>query len=507
MSDIPIALAIDLGASSGRVIAAELGETQIQLHDVHRFDNAPVLIGKRLHWDVIALWSNIERGLELAAKQYGPRIVSLGVDTWGVDYVLLDRNEDMVGPPFCYRDARTQGAMEKAFQRISRNEIFAESGIQFMPINTLYQLYSMRLEHSPLLDVAEHFLMIPDFIHWLLTGIRTNEFTNASTTQFLNPNKGTWSTKILEALEIPTKLFQNPVQSGTSLGPVRSNIRARTGLSESVQVIVPATHDTGSAVIAVPAEGFALDKPSWCYISSGTWSLMGVELASPILTPECRDLNFTNEGGAHGSVRLLKNIAGLWPFQQCRVAWQRRGRDYHWDQLAQMAMYAPEHQCAIDLEHGMFVAPDDMLDAIDDYLQRTGQAVPSSDAVIARATLESLALRYRVCLGWLEELLGYRLDTIHIVGGGVQNRLLCQMTADACQRPVIAGPIEATALGNVIMQSIALGKFENIEQGRRWLLRMPGMEHYRPGNPGPWDAAALKLEQAQRSIPSDTHAR
>ncbi|MFN6127674.1 MAG: rhamnulokinase [Planctomycetota bacterium] len=494
-----IALAIDLGASSGRVIAAELRGDQIQLHDVHRFENSPIPIGRRLHWNLLQLWQHIERGLTIAAEQYPNRIASIGVDTWGVDYVLLDRNEDLVGPAFCYRDPRTRGKLQRAFDRISRSEIFAETGIQFMEINTAYQLFAMREESSPLLDIAERFLMIPDFFHWLLTGSMVNEFTNASTTQLLRPGAGGWSTRILDALEIPRKLFSEPVQPGTDLGSVRGLVRTRTGLDERTRVVVPATHDTGAAVLAVPAEGFSLSKPNWCYISSGTWSLMGVELDRPILNEKAQRYNFTNEGGAQGSVRLLKNIAGLWPFQQCRASWQRRGKPYDWTTLTTLAAEAKPLQHWIDLEHPMFVAPDDMLDAILDYMNKTGQRMPDSDGAVARATLECLALRYRVCLQWLEDLLGYPLETIHVVGGGVKNQLLCQMTADACNRRVIAGPVEATALGNVISQFLGMQRFESIPSVRKWMRASSVLEVFEPQNPESWTAAAERL--ANNALP------
>lgn len=495
MQSSDVALAIDLGASSGRVIAAELGTDSINLVDVHRFENAPAFVGHRMHWDILRLWNQIEHGITVAAKQYGDRIVSLGVDTWGVDYVLMDHNDDLVGSAICYRDARTSGVMAQAFEKISRAEIFAESGIQFMEINTLYQLYSMRLQNSPLLDAADRLLMIPDFINWIMTGEKVNEATNASTTQMLRPSDGTWSKKIMDALQIPRKLFGPPVQPGTQLGGLRASIRNRTGIGTKPQVIVPATHDTGSAVIAVPANEFAAEKPTWCYISSGTWSLMGVELSHPILTDKCLSLNFTNESGAEGSVRLLKNIAGLWPFQQCRAAWMRRGKTYEWSELAEMARSAPKHQIFLDLDSPSFVAPEDMLEAISQYLRFTEQPTPENDAVIARATLECLALRYKVCLQWLEELLGYRLETIHIVGGGVQNELLCQMTADACQRPVIAGPVEATALGNVVSQMVSLGRFANIAEGRRWLRTQGGIRHYEPRDREEWETAAARMAE------------
>jgi rhamnulokinase len=328
----------------------------------------------------------------------------------------------------------------------------------------------------------------------MLTGEKVNEFTNASTTQMLQPGGGGWSTKVLDRLQIPSKLFGTPVQPGHDLGPVRSHIRSRIGLSEKARTIVPATHDTGAAVLAVPADGFAQSKPNWCYISSGTWSLMGVELSEPRLNAKCAELNFTNEGGANGSVRLLKNIAGLWPLQQCRASWQRRGKPYDWTTLATLATEAKPLQYWMDVQHSSFVAPDDMLDAVLAYMKQTGQTVPSTDGAIARAILEGLAMRYRICLGMLEDLLGYRLETIHIVGGGVRNQLLCQMTADACNRTVVAGPVEATALGNVISQMLALGRFSNVADAREWMRKSSSIEVYHPRRSADWDAALERMK-------------
>ena len=495
MDQPDIALAIDLGASGGRVIAAELRGDMIQLKDVHRFENAPLSVGNRLLWNLLSLWKEVEIGIGKAVDEHRDRIVSLGVDTWGVDYVLLDRNDDLVGPAFCYRDPRTRGMMDHAFKKISRDEIFQETGIQFMEINTLYQLYSMRVENSPILDIADRFLMIPDFFHWMLTGEKVNEFTNASTTQMMQPGGLGWSSKILEKLGIPEKLFRTPVQPGCSLGSVRTQLRNLTGLSQRAKTIVPATHDTGAAVLAVPAKGFSESKPNWCYISSGTWSLMGVELNQPRLNAKCSQLNFTNEGGANGSVRLLKNIAGLWPLQQCRASWQRRGKPYDWTTLATLASEAKPLAHWIDVQNPAFIAPEDMLDAVLAYFRQTGQSTPNTDGAIVRSILESLAMRYRICLGMLEDLLGYSIETIHIVGGGVRNQLLCQMTADACNRTVVAGPVEATALGNVISQMLALGRFKNVGEARAWMLQTSSIDVYEPKSPEAWDDSFNKISE------------
>lgn len=479
-SQPPVHLAIDVGASGGRVLAGAVSDSSVSLEEVHRFENGPRYIGKRLVWNLLDIWEQIQTGLQKAADRYGDQIVSVGADTWGVDYVLLDRNDDLVGPAFCYRDARTFGVMDQAFQKISRDSIFQNTGLQFMELNTAYQLYSMRLENSPLLDVADRFLMIPDFIHWLLCGQSSNEFTNASTTQLLDPQTRTWSAPVLDALTIPKHLFQSPLQPATKLGKLTSRVAQQTHLSEHVEVILPATHDTGSAVLAVPGRSFAQRQPDWCYISCGTWSLMGVELSEPVLTHACQEFNFTNEGGVDGSVRLLKNISGLWLVQQCRQQWKREGRDFSWSELSELARRAPSMTAVIDPDDPTLAAPDHMPEAIRQYCRRTSQRVPETEGEIIRCALESLALRYRQVLEMLEQLVGNRLDTIHLVGGGVQNELLCQFAANACERPIVAGPVEATALGNILMQAVGSGCVANVEEAREMVRNSPGIRIYKP---------------------------
>ncbi|MFO1064524.1 MAG: rhamnulokinase family protein [Pirellulales bacterium] len=431
--DAPVYLAVDLGASGGRVLAGQVTSAGIQLDEIHRFNNGGISQGKRLVWNHLGLWENVLTGLSLASQRYGSAIKSVGVDTWGVDYVLLDQNDDIVGPCFHYRDARTRGAMEQAFERISRGEIFQETGLQFMEINTVYQLFSMRLEQSPLLDVAERFLMMPDYFHWQLSGEKVNEFTNASTSQLLNVESGKWSSAVARALEIPEHLFSDPLQPGAMLGKITEDVSRRTGLSSDVDVILPATHDTGSAVLAVPAPTFAPENPDWCYISCGTWSLLGAELPQPRINDMCQMFNFTNEGGVNGSVRLLKNISGLWIVQQCRAQWKREGHDWSWDHLVQLAEHASPLESIIDTDDPSLAAPVNMPEAVREYCKRTSQPVPATEGEVIRCALESLVLRYRFVLEYLEQLVGRRLSTIHIVGGGVQNRMLCQLAADATQ--------------------------------------------------------------------------
>ena len=490
----PIHLAIDLGASGGRVLAGQILEKGIAVEEVHRFTNGGLHVGKRLVWNLIGLWQEIVEGLNKAASKYGSRVQSVGADTWGVDYVLLDRNDDLVGPCFCYRDSRTQGMMDVAFERMSRQDIFRHTGLQFMEINTAYQLLSMRCENSPLLDIAERFLMVPDFLHWQLSGEKCNEFTNASTTQLLNPETCDWSDEVIAALDLPRGIFSQPLQPGTSLGKLTAATCNATQLHSEVEVILPATHDTGSAVLAVPASTFAQSSPDWCYISCGTWSLMGVELARPLLNDACQLFNFTNEGGVQGSVRLLKNISGLWIVQQCRAQWKREGHDWSWDRLTQLADQSPSMVSLIDTDDSIFAAPDNMPEAIREYCRRTGQPTPQSEGEIIRCALESLALRYRMVLGYLEQLVGNQLSTIHMVGGGVQNRLLCQLAADACGRSVVAGPVEATAIGNIMMQAVGTGQLSSIQQARDLVRGAADIMRYEPRPHGHWDTGFEKLK-------------
>lgn len=486
-------LAVDLGASSGRVLAGRFDGCQLRLDEVHRFPNGPTAAGGHLYWNLFGLWNHIQDGLRAAGEKYGQAVASIGIDTWGVDFGLLGRNDELLGSPLHYRDPHTQGMVERALQVVSREEIFAATGLQFMPLNTLYQLLALRRANSSLLDAAETFLLMPDLFNWLLTGQKVNEFTDATTTQFLNPRTGDWARGLLEKFDIPTRMLQSIAQPGTSLGLLRPDVAAATGLGD-VSVILPGTHDTASAVMAVPALGAPTNRPDWCYISSGTWSLLGAEVTAPVINDACRNYNFTNEGGVGGTIRLLKNITGLWLVQECRRCWSQAGQSFTWDELTAMAEQAPSLQSLIDPDDARFAAPTDMPQAIRDYCRQSGQPVPDSEGAVVRCALESLALRCRMVLGWLEQLTGTKVRTIHIVGGGTQNRQLCQMTADACQRPVLAGPVEATAIGNVMMQAIAQGDVGSIEQAREIIGASFPLDRYAPRDPAAWNDAYPRFE-------------
>lgn len=487
-------LAADLGASSGRVVAGLFNGTKLSLEEVYRFDNGGVHLAGRMQWDLLNQWQHVVRGLRAASKQYAGRVTSVGVDTWGVDFGLLGRNDELLANPYHYRDRRTAGIFPKAFAIVPREEIFAASGLQFMEFNTLYQLLAMKLADSPLLDVAKSFLLMPDLFHWLLTGVKANEFTNSSTTQFLNPQTRDWAKEMLAKFGLPVQILGEIVQPGTRLGKIQPSVADEMGLA-GVEVILPGTHDTASAVAAVPAASQPGQRPDWCYISSGTWSLMGVETPQPVVTPRCYELNFTNEGGIGGTTRLLKNIAGLWLVQECRRIWKQAGHEYGWEELTRRASETPPLLSLINPDDAAFVAPKDMPAAIRDYCQKTGQTGPASEGAVIRTALESLALRYRMVLGYLEELIGGRIETIHIVGGGTQNRLLCQMAADATNRRVVAGPVEATAIGNIAVQAVATGAIGSIAQAREIIASSFEVQEYRPKLPQAWNEAYARFER------------
>ncbi len=487
-------LAVDIGASSGRVVAGVFDGSQLKLEEGHRFDNGGTTFNDRMYWPLLDQWRNIVEGLRVAKERYGDSVASVGVDTWGVDYGLLGSGDELLGNPYHYRDSRTNGVMEQAFDVVSREEIFAETGLQFMQFNTLFQLYAMKRQNPRLLDSAESFLMMPDLFHWLLTGEKANEFTNASTTQFHNPTTNQWSEMLFDRLGLPKKILGKVLPPGTTLGGLRSSVAEATGLSD-VNVVLPGTHDTASAVMAVPAAGTPTAQPNWCYISSGTWSLMGAEIPEPVVTDKCREFNFTNEGGVDGTTRLLKNIGGLWLVQECRRIWKQEGHELGWSELVDRATAAPALVSLINPDAPEFVAPTNMPSAIREFCTATGQDAPESVGAVIRCALESLALRYRMIMNWTQQLTGSKSATIHIVGGGTQNRLLCQMAADACDCRVVAGPVEATAIGNVMMQVVASGEVGSIEQAREVVRNSFTVEEFTPQHTPSWEDAYARFEK------------
>jgi rhamnulokinase len=479
-------LAVDLGAESGRVVAGHFDGTRLRLEEIHRFSNGAVPVAGTLRWDVLRLWSEILTGLAKAAPSSGNAAVSVGVDTWGVDYVLLGRGGEMLGQPYHYRDPRTSGVMNSMFSRVPRREVFAATGLQFMPINTLYQLIAMQQTNPALLAQAERFLMMPDLFHWLLCGSQVVEFTNATTSQCLDASTRTWAFGLLRKFELPTSMFPEVVLPGTGLGKLRNDVAERCRLSR-LEVVTPATHDTGSAVAAVPTD--RTGTPNWAYISSGTWSLMGLELAAPTLTPRALELNMTNEGGIDGTWRLLKNIMGLWLVQECRRSFERQGKPLNYADLTRLAAEAKPFRALVDPDAAAFLAPADMPAEMARWCLSRGQSPPSSEGEFARTALESLALKYRMVLGGLEELAGSKVEIIHIVGGGSQNELLNQFTADACGLPVVAGPVEATALGNVLVQTRSSGALTTLAEMRSVVRASSVLKRYEPRERQAWNDA------------------
>lgn len=456
-------LAVDIGAESGRIVAGTLAADKLEICELCRFPNTPLEVDGTLRWNIQQLLSNVEQGI----RSYDGEFMSVGVDTWGVDYVLLDNDHRLVEQPFHYRDRRTEGRIAEVCRRISRVEIYEETGIQFLPFNTVYQLASAP---KSTFFQAKHFLTIPDYIHHQLSKAKQTvcEYTNATTTQLLNARTGNWSQNILDRLEIPRSMFPEVIQPGTSLGPLAF------GHSE---LIAPACHDTGSAVVAIPS---ASNDVVW--ISSGTWSILGIESPTPIINEESYRLDYTNEGGVFGTVRVCKNVMGLWILQECRRTWG----DVSYAELMMEAQNAESIGSWIDPDEGRFLPPGDMPCRILDYLKETNQKEPTDRGEMVRIVLESLALKYAILIENLSRLAGRNLETIHIFGGGSQNSLLNQLTANACNRPVVAGPVEATAIGNLLMQMISRGAITSLAEARSLVRNSFECKVYKPENIGDW---------------------
>jgi rhamnulokinase len=476
-------LAFDLGAASGRAVLGRFDGERLALKEIHRFPNGPVRVRDDLHWDTLRLYSELKHGLAGAASEVGSELASLGLDTWGVSFALLDKQGALLGNPYHYRDARTDGMLEEAFRRVPKEEIFEQTGIQFLQINTLYQLLSMVIQDSPLLSVAETLLMTPDLFNYWFTGQKVSERTIASTSQCFNPNTGTWAKSLIEGMGIPSRFFPEIVQPGAVLGELLPAVADETG-ARGVSVVAPGCHDTACAVAAVPAE-----SEHYAYLSSGTWSIVGAEVSQPVITAKSRDYNFTNEGGVCDTIRLLNNMTGLWLIQECQRMWTAEGESLSYEEITQLAQVAPPFAALIDTDAGEFLSPGDMPARVREFCLRTGQDPPESRGSVARTILESLTLKCRWTFEKLEELLGQRLEPLHIVGGGSKNELLNQFTADAIGRPVVTGPIEATATGNVLMQMLALGHIASLEEGRDLVRRSFEMRTYLPRQTSLWDEA------------------
>jgi len=483
-------LAFDFGAESGRAVLAHLRSGILTTEEIHRFPNQPVEYGGSLHWDVARLWFEVRK----AFAQLGEReLAGIGVDAWGVDYALLGERGELLQNPYHYRDRRTEGVMEEVLTKVGREEIYQATGIQFMPINTLYQLFATQRQTPKLLEAAKHLLTIPDLFNFWLTGNACCEFTNATTTQMVDPVKRAWAAGLMQRLELPAHLPAPIVEPGAILGTLLPDIAGHTSLA-GTPVIAPACHDTGSAVAAISA------RDGTAFLSSGTWSLLGTELDSPVITPDALRLNFTNEGGVIGTTRLLKNVMGLWMLQGCRQSWAAQGLVYDYRELIELATREASFHHLVDPDDESFLRSADMLTAIDQFCTRTHQSVPQGPGAYVQAVLESLAFKYRFVLRNLEHVGGKRIDQIHIIGGGSKNRLLNQWTADATGRRVFAGPAEATALGNLAIQILATGEATSLQQVRAIVDRSFPTEVFEPLETDKWEQHAERFEQYCGSI-------
>jgi rhamnulokinase len=465
--------AVDIGAESGRTIVGAFDGEELKVAEVHRFPNHPVKASGTLHWDVLRIFGDMLNGLRAVG-----RVASVGIDTWGVDFGLIDTRGRLIANPTHYRDRRTEGTIDEAYRLITREEIYAHTGIQFMSINTLYQLLSMALTEDPQLGLADRLLMMPALLNYWLTGVKADEYTDATTTQCFDVSGGRWAFELLQRLGIPGRLFGDVVAPGTDLGPPLADLGLDLG-----RIIAPGTHDTASAVAAVPL----VSGGHGAYISSGTWGLVGIETKEPIINGGAMKANVSNEGGVEGTFRVLKNVMGLWLLQECRRAWAKGGANLSYEELLDLAHAAPPFAAVIDPDDQRLLRPGDMPARIAELAAESGNTVLEGAGPIARCILESLALKYRTTIALLDKIAPSKIQTIHVVGGGARNQLLCQLTANACGCEVIAGPVEATAIGNLLVQAIACGQIANLEQGRELVRRSFELKTYEPQMASEWN--------------------
>ncbi|MDE2715906.1 MAG: rhamnulokinase [Chloroflexota bacterium] len=479
-------LALDLGAESGRAIAGTFDGERLTLREVHRFSNVPVRRGESFHWDLPALFDEVKRGIASAANAFGKDLVSVGVSTWGIDYGLLDGDGTLMGLPHQYRDPRTAGIQDSVMERLGKDFLYEQAGIQLLEMNTLYQLLS---EPPERLSQASRLLFIPDLINYRLTGVMSTEHTFASTSQLYDVRKRDWAYPLLDAVGLPSHMLGDIRDAGESMGPLLPEVAEETGAS-GVDVVLPGTHDTASAVAAVPAS-----EGTWAFLSSGTWSLLGVETREPVMNERAKAFELGNEVGVLGTVRPLKNISGLWLVQQCRATWEAQGNPYSYAELTRMAEASTSFKAIIDPDDPSFTPAGDMPSRIADFCRRSGQPTPSTRGEVVRTILESLALRYRMALEAIEGIVDSRMDTLHIVGGGGQNLLLNQFTANAVGRPVVVGPVEATAAGNILMQMVASGEISSLAEGREIIRRSFELTTYLPQDGDVWREAYGRFQR------------
>ncbi|MBN2413036.1 rhamnulokinase [candidate division KSB1 bacterium] len=479
-------LAFDLGASSGRGIIGAINNGKISLKEIHRFDNNHVQIQGHYYWDILSLFTEMKNALTIATKDGYKKLSSLGVDTWGVDFGLVGRDNVLLGNPYSYRDPRTDGIMNKVFDIVPAKILYNLTGIQFIQFNSIFQLYIMVQENNPLLNVTEKLLFMPDLINFLFTGEKVSEYTIASTSQLLNPVKKQWEPELFARMSLPIDIMPEIIKPGTLVGKITPEIMKETGTSD-LNVIAPACHDTASAIAAVPAKG-----KGWAYLSSGTWSLMGIETDKPIITKASLENNFTNEGGVDDKIRFLHNIMGLWLLESCRRLWLNNGESADYDELFKSAADSKAFKIIINPDDPSFLNPVNMLDAIDGYCKKNHQPVPGNKGEYVRTILESLALKYRFVIEKINSMTAEPVHTLHIVGGGSQNDMLNQFAANATGLPVFAGPVEATAIGNIMIQAIAKKELNSVEEGRDMIRNSFQLKRYEPKEQKTWNEIFVK---------------
>ena len=493
MAQVKKYIAVDLGAESGRVMLGSVSAEKVVLEEIHRFSNGPVKEDGSLRWDFKKLLSEIKTGIGKAAKSAGAQVWGIGIDSWGVDFGLLDADGELIENPYHYRDSQTNGMMQKAFKLMSKRDIYENTGVQFMQLNSLYQLLAMCLNNSIALAKATNLIFIADLFSYFLCGKIFGEYSLASTSQFMNMRTSQWSKEILDKLSLPIEIMPKIIQPGSVVGQLTSEIGKEIDCGP-IPVIAVGSHDTASAVAAVPATG----DSNWAYLSSGTWSLMGVEVPQAIINDKTFKYEFTNEGGVENTIRLLKNIMGLWLTQECRRQWQREGADLSYADLTTMAEKAKPFTHHIDVDHSGFLAPGNMPKRINDYLKETGQKPIDDKGQMIRTILENLALKYRSIMEAVEDVAGHKIDILHIVGGGIQNELLCQFTANALGKKVITGPIEATASGNILMQAIATGQIQSLGEARQIVRNLFELKEYEPQDTSLWQKQYKKSKRSEK---------
>jgi len=479
-------LAFDIGASSGRAIVGTLNDNKLALDEIYRFPNSGIRKDDSFLWNISGIYTEVLNGLKKYVIKYGNRVDGIGIDTWGVDFVLLDKNDELVGPCYHYRDSRTKGMLNYMFEKVPKEEIFKYTGIQFMELNSSTQLYSLIHNDSPQLFISETFLMIPDYLNFLLCGKKCSEYSIATTSQLFNPNTLDWSQKLIEKLGLKPKLFQKIVTSGSLLGELREEIAQEVGLNKDTNIIAPACHDTGSAIAAVPVDMRMYKSGEWAYLSSGTWSLLGVELNKPIINAKSLEFNFTNEGGVENTIRFLKNVTGLWIIQECKKEWKKRGLEHTWEQLISFAAEAKPFQCFINPDDPLFHNPPDMIQAIQNYCEMSDQIYPKTIGEVSRVIFESLAFRYKQVTNSMEKITNKKVKILYIIGGGSSNQLLNQFTANSLNIPIKTGPIEATAIGNILIQAKAIGLINYLDALRNIVIKSFPIADYYPEDVRSW---------------------